>query len=936
MVHLDGGLPKIEVADSDSAQYTETWTCDLCPRTYKYKSNLTKHRSHHFEPKKPCPQCGKCFHDESSVKQHIFYVHSNKKDFVCHICDYATLTKYSLQLHIIRKHTKDYPLSCEICGKGYTKKHMLDAHRQSVHEGVEHACEECGKSFKYARGLQEHRKIHEFTPKKKEEIKCELCGEKFKYLKEHMLRVHGGVKTMICEACGKSFYTKTLLNIHMMRKHKNERPYKCSFCFHGLVTKSELKEHIKRRHSGNESIEVIREKPFQCSICGKRLKTSAFLTDHMRKHAGEKAYTCNVCEEKRLMLKRELKHFECGVCSQFFGSFDEYSFHVNNSHDELLTPDSGLLGIQFADIKSLIPKTDTEFIIDKSSDEEATEWDQIEVFTSKQPEKWSCDICNKILNSRTSFYRHRVGHSESKKPCPYCTGYFNRYTLKQHIQTIHLNKKNFVCDTCNYATVNKYFLEKHIIQQHTKTYPFPCNVCGRGFIKQSMLDDHHHREHREGVIHVCDECGKTFKTDASLRKHRKLHDPSLKKKEKPMCEICGEKFMYLQEHVRKMHGGTKSKMCEFCGKGFHTKNQLNMHMMRKHTGEKRFRCSFCFHGVVTKSELDEHIRRRHSDTESIEDVRDKPFQCSLCKKRFKIRGSLTDHMRKHSGEKAYSCDVCQEKFISKHYLKFHRTFFHVKERDNQRTYVCNTCSRAFGDFNLLVNHRQSHSKPAYTVVITTPTETKSNNDKTPEAETAYVCEFCSRIYKTESCYLKHRQYHLTPFTLDCKHCHYSAPTKSELLRHVTLKHTREKVYKCEVCSAGFISQALFDSHRRAKHENRRFQCDMCDKWYRYQSSLQVHQKTHDPNFIRKKFMCEICSKFERTEFELNIHLEMHKKKDEKHTTCRICGQIFATYYNLKLHRKIHPRYKCHVCEECGEQFSKKEDWKKHKETHESK
>ena len=336
-----------------------------------------------------------------------------------------------------------------------------------------------------------------------------------------------------------------------------------------------------------------------------------------------------------------------------------------------------------------ICRTDTEFIIDKSSDEEATEWDQMwvrmskkanlewcfvcrEVFTSKQPEKWSCDICNKILNSRTSFYRHRVGHSESKKPCPYCTGYFNRYTLKQHIQTIHLNKKNFVCDTCNYATVNKYFLEKHIIQQHTKTYPFPCNVCGRGFIKQSMLDDHHHREHREGVIHVCDECGKTFKTDASLRKHRKLHDPSLKKKEKPMCEICGEKFMYLQEHVRKMHGGTKSKMCEFCGKGFHTKNQLNMHMMRKHTGEKRFRCSFCFHGVVTKSELDEHIRRRHSDTESIEDVRDKPFQCSLCKKRFKIRGSLTDHMRKHSGEKAYSCDVCQEKFISKHYLKFHR------------------------------------------------------------------------------------------------------------------------------------------------------------------------------------------------------------------------------------------------------------------------
>ncbi|KAJ3661065.1 hypothetical protein Zmor_005486 [Zophobas morio] len=323
LVDPDDHVPKVEPVESEPGLSWEVnpetnkivWRCDLCPKSYNGKSTLTRHRSRHFEPKHPCPKCGKQFHNDFSVKQHLFHVHSNQKDFICHICHYATLTKYSLQLHIIRKHTKDFPLSCDVCGKGYTKRHLLDAHRRSVHEGVEHACEECGKTFKYVHTLQNHRKLHTSSTKTRAEVKCELCGEKFKHLKEHMARVHVAVKTFVCEICGESFFTNNLLNMHVRRKHKNEKPFKCDLCFHAVFTKRELDAHVKRRHSDNESAEDIKEKPFQCSFCKSRFKASTSLIDHERKHTGEKAYSCNVCQEK-FFSKYCLKSHDCGGITQ--------------------------------------------------------------------------------------------------------------------------------------------------------------------------------------------------------------------------------------------------------------------------------------------------------------------------------------------------------------------------------------------------------------------------------------------------------------------------------------------------------------------------------------------------------------------------------------------------------------------------------------------
>ena len=44
---------------------------------------------------------------------------------------------------------------------------------------------------------------------------------------------------------------------------------------------------------------------------------------------------------------------------------------------------------------------------------------------------------------------------------------------------------------------------------------------------------------------------------------------------------------------------------------------------------------------------------------------EKPFSCNICEKRFAESGKLDIHMRTHSGVKPYTCNVCEKGFALK-------------------------------------------------------------------------------------------------------------------------------------------------------------------------------------------------------------------------------------------------------------------------------
>jgi len=269
----------------------------------------------------------------------------------------------------------------------------------------------------------------------------------------------------------------------------------------------------------------------------------------------QKVYKCGrrfVCHLKTA--HNEVAKFDCTVCTKSFLSYESLRGHMKIDHLGFTIEEQEMNKCKICS-KVFPNKSRLMFHLER-------------VHTANETAE--CLECKKKFTNRFIFLAHVKRHNEEAEglgpsyPCTECDkSYKSKNGLKLHVDSVHLEKKDHVCDVCAYKTHCPNQFRSHQLQHDpTREKKYSCSDCDMLFYCPRDVQRH-------SVVHTpnrhcpCPYCGMSL-TPTSLNRHIRVQHRDMtqipgKAKGQP-CPICGKNFKtreYLRQHLRsKAHGGT--------------------------------------------------------------------------------------------------------------------------------------------------------------------------------------------------------------------------------------------------------------------------------------------------------------------------------------------------------------------------------------------
>ena len=421
---------------------------------------------------------------------------------------------------------------------------------------------------------------------------------------------------------------------------------------------------------------------------------------------------------------------------------------------------------------------------------------------------------------------------------------FSKTEALMHSTRDHLSLKVFTCHKCPKLFQFKKNCLDHLKEVHAKTSTMnneqvQCEICDRNYASQFILLRHYRFKHPELELFSCGECPHEFNSEIKLQNHqRAIHNEATIKMESSdnefsciKCQTNFETSQQLKDHQTEVH--MKWFSCGQCNYRTKQVGNIERHVKTIHCKEKNFMCPGCFRTFTEKKALETHNDANKAERGTT------VMTCEKYTKKY-IRDSELIH---HDQQKEhYSCLLCS--FGSQNLTKLQSHIDGNHHKIKKRVIICNQCQKEFPTKTAILNHWDIDHQLVISIgEVKVKKENslsydcshcglKFNYEKTLFLHTKklhsgqpWACNGCSAKFLTKITLLKHvNTIHQNdesiaiPKSYDgCSECPFISDTPTNLSRHVSNVHLKERNFMCEECGKSYSDKKGLSKHNASKH-----------------------------------------------------------------------------------------------------------------------